>query len=230
MLVKFGGGILDASGSVGGNVFSRNRYGNYVRSRIKPVNPNSPRQQEIRGILGGLVDEWLNSLTTDQRAAWNQYAANISWNNRLGESVKLSGFNHFTRANTLRLLNSLSIVEDGPTTYTLPGADETATATIASSTGKISVSFDNTAGWANEAEGFMAVQMSIPQSAGRAFLRPQWRMAGFINGSTPTPPTSPALLDVPWEVETGQVCMVRLRIVRADGRASMPFFRTVTIG
>ncbi|GAI58374.1 unnamed protein product, partial [marine sediment metagenome] len=37
-LVKYGGGITQMSGSIAGNTFARNRYGNYVRSRTKPIN------------------------------------------------------------------------------------------------------------------------------------------------------------------------------------------------
>ena len=39
-LVKYGGGIIQMSGSMAGNTFARNRYGNYMRARTKPVNPN----------------------------------------------------------------------------------------------------------------------------------------------------------------------------------------------
>ncbi|GAH50296.1 unnamed protein product, partial [marine sediment metagenome] len=46
-LVKLGGGIVQISGSIAGNTFARNRFGNYMRSRTKPVNPNSTRQTDI---------------------------------------------------------------------------------------------------------------------------------------------------------------------------------------
>ncbi|GAH13494.1 unnamed protein product, partial [marine sediment metagenome] len=47
-LVKYGGGIVQMSGSIAGNTFARNRYGNYVRARTKPINPNSDRQVVVR--------------------------------------------------------------------------------------------------------------------------------------------------------------------------------------
>lgn len=54
-LVQFGGGILDARGSIGGQVFSKNRFGNYMRARITPVNPNSARQAVVRAIVQALA-------------------------------------------------------------------------------------------------------------------------------------------------------------------------------
>ena len=230
MLIKFGGGVLDARGSIGGNTFARNRYGNYARSRTKPVNPNSSRQQQMRAILGGLVEYWRSTLTVEQRAAWNQYGANVNWLNKLGESVKLAGFNHFTRSNSVRLLAGLGVLADGPTELTLPAADETANATISAGTGNLSVSFDDSLEWVDEDGGALLVSVSIPQGEGRVFLQPQFRYAGVVLGDATTPPTSPASIACPWEIAAGQQCLVQFRILRADGRVSMPFFRTVTIG
>ncbi|GAH28464.1 unnamed protein product, partial [marine sediment metagenome] len=36
-LVKYGAGIIQMSGSIAGDVHARNRFGNYIRPRTKPV-------------------------------------------------------------------------------------------------------------------------------------------------------------------------------------------------
>ena len=57
-LIKYGGGIVDMSGSIAGNTHARNRFGNYMRARTKPVNPNSDRQVAIRAIVSYLAEFW----------------------------------------------------------------------------------------------------------------------------------------------------------------------------
>jgi len=101
-LVKFGGGVVQMSGSIAGDTFARNRYGNYCRARTKPTNPNTSRQQDVRASLAFLTDRWSNTLTALQRAAWNLYGDSVAMTNRLGETTKLTGFNHYIRSNIER--------------------------------------------------------------------------------------------------------------------------------
>ncbi len=75
-LVKYGGGIVQMSGSIGGDTFARNRYGNYVRARTKPVNPNTTLQQAVRASMSFLTNRWAQTLDAAQRTAWNPYAQN----------------------------------------------------------------------------------------------------------------------------------------------------------
>jgi hypothetical protein len=99
-LVKMGGGIVGMSGSIAGNTFARNRSGNYVRARTKPVNTNTQAQQDIRGVMSYLTNYWSVTLSTAERTGWATYANAIAMKNRLGESIYLTGFNHFIRSNT----------------------------------------------------------------------------------------------------------------------------------
>lgn len=229
MLVKFGGGILDASGSLGGNTFARNRYGNYVRSRVGPVNPNTSRQQYVRNLMGSLVEDWSVTLTQAQRDAWNVYANAIPWVNALGETVRLSGFNHFIRSNMAIIQAGGSLVADGPTTLTLPASDEEFVCTISEATQLISVAFDADRAWCDEDDAFMTVAMSIPNGAGREFLEQQLRYAGSIAGDSTTPPTSPQTIACPFPCAEDQKLYCQGRIIRADGRVSMPFLDTLTV-
>ncbi|GAH66828.1 unnamed protein product, partial [marine sediment metagenome] len=119
-LVKYGGGIIQMSGSIAGNTHARNRYGNYVRARTKPVNPNSARQIKIRAVIAELTERWLNTLTDNQRTAWATYAAAIAMKNKLGETIHLSGFNHYIRSNAGYLDAVAQYFDDGPEELTLP--------------------------------------------------------------------------------------------------------------
>lgn len=229
MLVKFGGGILDASGKLGGNVFARNRYGSYVRGLVGPINPNSERQQAIRSKMQSAVEAWRATLTAAERAAWEVYAAAVNWTNRLGETIHLSGYNHFIRSAVSLLQCSAAIITDGPTELTLPEADETMAATISEATQLISVAFDTGLDWVGEDDAYLSVSMSIPNGEGRTFLKQQLRWAGLVAGDSGTPPTSPQTIACPFPVAEGQKVYVEAKIIRADGRVSAPFRDTTAI-
>jgi len=84
-LIKFGGGVVQMSGSIAGNTYARNRYGNYVRARTKPVNPKTDRQSVIRTAMQLLTTRWAQTLTAAQRTAWNLYASNVNMTNFTGD-------------------------------------------------------------------------------------------------------------------------------------------------
>ena len=223
MLVKFGGGILDARGSVGGNVYSRNRYGNYVRSRTAPVNPSSARQQLVRSIMSSLVSHWSETLTAAQRTAWATYADSINMVNKLGESITLSAFNHYIRSNMAILNVGGTRVDAGPTTLSLPAADPALACAATADDQKLAITFDDTLDWCDEDDAYLSVLMSMPKGAGVEFIGGPYQYAGKIEGDSVTAPTSPVELDCPFTVGTGQVIEVQARIIRADGRVSAPF-------
>ena len=80
-LVKYGGGVVQMSGSIGGDTHARNRYGNYIRARTKPINPNTDLQVAIRAAMAFLADRWSQTVTSAQRTAWNLYGASVAMKN-----------------------------------------------------------------------------------------------------------------------------------------------------
>lgn len=222
-LVRFGGGVTQMTGSIGGTTFARNRGGNYARARTKPVNPNSPLQVLVRSSLTFLTDSWAATLTAVQRTAWNLYASNVIMQNRLGESINLSGFNHYLRSNTTLKRTGLTLVQDGPTIFEIPDADPTFTFTGSEATQQITVTFDNTLAWANEDDGFLHVFQGQPQNAQRNFFAGPWRKRDSIAGDSGTPPTTPLVTGVAFAIAAGQHVWIYGRIQRADGRLSAPF-------
>lgn len=222
-LVKYGGGIVQMSGSIAGDTFARNRYGNYSRARTKPTNPNSAYQQIVRAAVALLVVRWSSTLTAAQRIAWGVYASNVVMLNRLGESMHLSGFNHYIRSNVPLVQNGLTPVDAAPTIFEIPDHDPTFAISASEATQQISVTFDNTLAWANEAGGYMVKYQGLPQNAQRNYFGGPWRLMDYIIGATPTPPTSPDAEDVVFAIAEGQHLWVYARILRADGRMSEPF-------
>lgn len=229
MQVRYGGGILDARGSIGGQTHSRNKSGPYVRARTTPINPKSARQSAIRAITALVSTLWLSLLTQDQRDAWEVFAANMPATNKLGEVIRLSGFNQFHKSNVAAKNAELSEISDGPVLFTLPGEDPLYVSAIDAGTGKISIVFDDSRDWVDEDDAAMIVQMGIPQNASRGFFNGPWRHAGIIAGDATTAPTTPdANIDVPFPVADGQKVWTRSKIIRADGRLS-DWFRNDSI-
>lgn len=228
-MVKYGGGITQMSGSIAGNTFARNRYGNYVRSRTKPVNPNSTGQGAVRDALSALSEYWNNELNAAQRIAWATYAASVSMKNRLGEAMYLTGFNHFIRSNTELLNHKGVFIEAGPTDLSLPAKDTLLAAAGSLATQLITVTFDAAQTWNTVTGGHMWLYMGQPRKGTRNFFAGPWKYMGVFDGNTGTPLTSPKTIAPPYTLVLGQLVTCYARIQTADGRMSEPFTCSFTV-
>lgn len=222
-LVKFGGGIIGMSGSIAGNTFARNRYGNYVRARTKPVNPRTDRQENVRASMSELTVQWSQTLTANQRTAWNLYGTSVSMKNKLGESVFLTGFNHFIRSNVMRNMIGLGVVADGPVLFELPAADPAFNCTASEATQEISFAYDAGMDWADENGGWLILHNGRPQNAQRNFFAGPFRYCSIVEGVNGAPPASPKVATATFAISEGQRIWVYARIIRADGRISEIF-------
>lgn len=224
-LVKFGGGISQMTGSIAGNTFARNRYGNYVRSRTKPVNPNSTDQVAARSRIGNLTQYWRTTLEPAERIAWATYAAAIAMKNKLGETTYLTGFNHFVRSNAVFLQCGEAVVEPGPTTLALPEKDSTLAVAGSVATQKLTITIDEDLPWMSEVGAFMQVEAGQPQNATRNFFAGPWKYAGKIaQGAEPV-----LAINSPYTLVLGQKLWVACRICRKDGRVSEIMYASCTV-
>ncbi len=229
-LIKFGGGVVQMSGSIAGDTFSRNRYGNYARARTKPVNPNTARQVLVRTAISVLTTRWSSVLTAAQRTAWNLYADSVNMTNRLGETIHLSGFNHYIRSNATRKTGPTVLIDDGPTVFELPEQDPTLAVTASEATQQLTISFDNTLPWAVEDDSFLFLFQGQPQNAQRNFFGGPWRFITYVPGADPGGAITPSVNVGPFAIAEGQRQWIYGRITRADGRLSVPFRGDVTVG
>lgn len=101
-LFKPGVAISQASGRVGGTIFSHNRGGMYMRNGTKPKVVVSDAAMEQKAIMGVCSRAWA-TLDNSQRAAWRTWAVENPVINRLGESRTLSGSQAYNQINA-RLL------------------------------------------------------------------------------------------------------------------------------
>src|SRR5918996_3927306 len=124
--------ILDVpqSGSIAGQTSSRNRFGQYRRSRATPVNPNSVSQAEARSRLTSQSAAW-RTLTDGQRGGWDSLGSSMIRSDSLGQSYGLTGLQAFASINARRALVGDAVLSNAPALAT-PDAITTATITLSS--------------------------------------------------------------------------------------------------
>lgn len=222
-LVKYGGGIIQQSGSIAGNTYARNRYGNYVRSRTKPVNPNTARQVQMRSVIAYLTEYWYETVSGTQRTGWGNYADAVAMKNKLGETIKLSGFNHFIRSNAIRNMQHMAIIAEPPADGTLPDKDSFFALDADSSPQTLTITMNLGMTWLSETGSFMHIRQGRPQNKTRNFFAGPYRNVGMILGSS-TPWTTPVPFTPVFPIADGQRQWVSGRISRVDGRLTEMFF------
>lgn len=210
-----------ASGSIAGITYSHNRGGMYTRARVTPTDPSSSRQQGIRAAMGVLAPYWGQTLDAAQRAAWDLYGANVPWQNPLGETIFLTGQQHFIRCNVPRIQYAIAIIEDAPEIYDL-GTFTAPTIASAKDNDQFQIGFTNTDAWAIAVGGALLPYAGKQQGPGRTFYRGPWRAMSAILGAE-IPPTSPAERGTTYPPLTvGNIVWIQCRIIQVDGRLSLP--------
>lgn len=220
--------VTQASGSVGGATFSRNRGGMYIRARSIPVNTQTAFQQAVRNNLAQLASSWGNTLTQAQRFAWETYAENTPLVDSLGEPRNVGGMPMYIRGNTPRLQAGLPVINDGPTIFGLPplalfpfGIDEP--------NQEVDVNFVGTDAWVSTDNTGLAVFASRPTSQTINYFNGPYRFAGVVLGNNAAPPTSPASFALPFPVSPGNRVHLTARLLDARGRASSSFRGSVDV-
>jgi len=222
-LVKYGGGIVQMSGSLAGNTFARNRSGNYVRARTKPVNPSTTNQVLVRAIMQTLTARWSQTLTAGQRTAWNLYASSVTMTNKLGESINLSGFNHYIRSNHWFARMGRTLVDDGPVIFELPETDPTMSIAGSEVTQIVTMTFDDALPWCSEDDAMLVILQGDPQNPQINFFDGPWRGRSAKVGASGVPVTSPQEYASITVISELQRFWSKFRVLRADGRLSNPF-------
>ena len=150
------------SGSYAQMTASRNRFGQYFRTRAPPVNQSSPPQRTQRARMTTTSAAW-RGLTDAQRAGWESLGANITRTDPLGSPYTLNGMMAYCSVNNNRLDAGDAIVADAPA-IVLPPTLLTATITLTAAA--MSIAYTATPLGA----GVRLFSFISPQkSAGRAF-------------------------------------------------------------
>lgn len=129
-----------SSGSQAGTTASRNRYGQYKRTRATPVNPNSTAQGLVRARLSANAAAW-RALTDAQRAGWTDLGLSMARTDALGQSYTLDGFQAFCSVNNNKAQSGDASVTAAPALVT---PSTILTATITTTGGVLSIAYTPT--------------------------------------------------------------------------------------
>lgn len=176
------------SGSEGGRTYSHNKGGYYSRIRSTPTNPNTPRQQATRTILGSQSAAW-KGLTPAQQAAWNAYGEYHSIKNSLGQDIFIAGQNWFCRINSRLADAAQDTLTDPPIYGAPPGLDNF----VVSYQSDTVISFAFTPGTLPSYE-LLQVLFTLANSMGSTPNKNQTRMVAYsaLAVSSPLTMTLPA--------------------------------------
>jgi hypothetical protein len=106
-----------SSGSYQGITSSRNRFGQYRRTRASPVQPRTVAQLNQRARMTTNAAAW-RGLTAAQRAGWADLGLSITRTDALGQTYTLNGFMTFCSVNNNRLDAGDAGVSDAPAIVT----------------------------------------------------------------------------------------------------------------
>lgn len=174
--------VADIRNKLNGSVFSKNRYGGYVRTKVTPVNPQTLFQQNIRSILSVLSQAW-RGLTESQREAWIAAAANFPFTDIYGNTKILSGSALFVKFNTNLTNAGQAPITDPPSPVTLPIALAD-TLTAAAGIPALSLTFTTSPVPAN----FQLQVYATPNiTPGRSFVKNQFRLISNIAAAATSP-------------------------------------------
>lgn len=220
-MVKFKGTLIGAaSGSVGADVFSHNRGGQYIRNRTFPVQPNTALQLAVRGVLAAINGLW-SGLSQAQRDGWDVYARQVPLANPLGVLVNVGGKNMFMRALHTRLLHGLPGASgDAPTIFTQAGLSPVGQSGVDATADTVDITFNEDDEWVNIAGGQLYLWSSSGRTTSINYFKGPYRFADNVDGSATLPPTSPVTVVLATPVLAGEKVFFRVKSNMPDGRVS----------
>lgn len=183
MKIIFGNAVQDGRGKLNGNVYSKNRYASYIRTKVTPVNRRTSYQTAVRAAFAGFSTAWSATLTEAQRQAFTAFAALHAFTNIFGEKRFLDG-----KAMYIKLNGALSNAALAP--VTTPPTDTT-TGTLGALTLTATVAAGGTLSLATNEDSIpVAAKLNIYAtplvSNGKNFVKSELRYIGtFASGATP---------------------------------------------
>ena len=164
--------VADIRNKLNGSVFSKNRYGAYMRTKVTPVNPQTTYQQNNRALLAAASSGW-RDLDAADREAWITAAPNFPMTDIFGNTKILSGQALFVGL-TSNLINAgESQVSSAPTPVSI--AAFSITAAVAANGGAKTITISP----ATIPAGFVMQVYATPSyPVGISFVKNKYRFVG----------------------------------------------------
>lgn len=224
--------ISEIRGKTGAVVFSRNRFGNIIRRKTSPVQPNSVLQNAQRSFFSFLSTHFKESSTSTERQAWSDWGANSPISNTLGQVYHPTGINSFLRPNTLLKLTGGSLQANPPAMFgqarSLILIPAGFVISEAAQTISISASADVN-GWAPNLPGDeLIIFMGAPQNPSVSFFKSPYRYAGHMQGNV-VPLIFPQTVPCPFYAQEDQKVWIAVTHMDPTGLVSPRAFATITV-
>jgi hypothetical protein len=214
--IKFGMMMTDARGKLGGQVFSKNRAGAYIRTKVTPTNPQTSAQAQVRSNLATLSTGW-NSLTAPQIAQWNGSVEDWASTDVFGDIKKPTGKNLYVKLNVNLLNSGQSAIVTPPAKIELPAlVDIAVDVTIATGTLEID-------GLPVFADGVYQVEACAPVPRGVNFVKNKFRVISYETQATAgVVDVSTAYINRFGSVANAENIFFRIRAIGENGQAGVP--------
>lgn len=164
----FGVGVADARNKLGGHVFSKNRFGAYVRQKVSPTQPRTAAQLAIRSVFGTLSKQWGQILSDLERQAWISLAATNPRPDQFGNPQVLTGLQLFQSVN-----RNLSTIGKAAETTAPPGLHVDGLTEVSVTSAVTGSHFD--VDWKPQSLGahmHIVITATPPMSPGKSFFTP----------------------------------------------------------
>jgi len=178
--INFGEIVNDARGKINGVVYSKNKAGAYIRTKVTPSNPQTTYQSEARNRLSNFAKAWAD-LTATQRSDWNEYGRSFGSINPFGAKKPISGLAAYIRCNTVLLNAGETALTDAPADNLVTEFD-TAAIVLDESGNNLSVT-TTPAPFAADHNIYLSATPVIP--AGQSFVKNRFRYIDSAAVSSP---------------------------------------------
>jgi hypothetical protein len=119
--IKLGATLGDARNAAGAIVYSKNQFGAYIRQKVSPVQPRTPRQTQVRQQFTDISKRWGVVLTDSQRNGWKALAAANPVSDVFGDSQTLTGLQFYQRVSRNLQEAGEPILDDAPADQNVTG-------------------------------------------------------------------------------------------------------------
>lgn len=224
--ILLGATIGDARNAAGAIVYSKNQFGAYIRQKVSPVQPNTPRQTLVRQQFTTLSNRWANTITDAQRTAWRALAIANPVPDVFGNSQVLAGIQFYQRVNRNLQEGGIAILDAAPPDQNvIPLTSLSVAADSALQT--VGISF--TAAPLG-ATSFIIIFATPLLNPGRQFTKSFMRRIG----ATGLASASPIAAEVVWiakygALAAGQRLGIMVAVIESTNGAASPFMFADTI-
>lgn len=222
-LVKFGVGVSEISGAVGGVVFSKNHAGCILRTNKQPIKSKKINTISSQNKFGYLTNYYKTQLSSAEKTAWIDYANATPLTNRLSETYYMTGLQAFMRCNIPLYGSSWAIIDAAPTSgglLVVPPLD-TSKFVVDNSLGTIAISsgaFPDLSYVYHNIWYFIFQCLPKPYGSTWIFDRP--RLVGSFVHESGASPSYPLSYNKIWSIPTGYIQGLLIKRVDEYGKAS----------